>query len=497
MKLFAPHLTDFYKTGHIRQYPEGTELVYSNWTCRSDRWAKTLPDYDNKIVFFGLQGICQWLLQDTWDRTFFEQPEEKVMQRYARRMNGALGEGAVSVYAWRNLWKLGYLPLLIKAVPEGSRVNVRVPMWTIRNTIPEFYWLTNYVETQLSAEMWKMITSATTAYEYRRLLTQYAKTTGAPLAFVSWQGHDFSCRGMSGVQDATQSGAAHLLSFTGTDTISAIDYLEDYYHGKDTFIGGSVPATEHSVMCMGGEGGEIETFRRLICDLYPSGIVSIVSDTWDFWQVITDYALKLKPWIMERKPDANGNAKVVFRPDSGDPVRIIVGDPNAEPGSPAYKGAVECLWEVFGGTETEKHFKTLDSHVGLIYGDSISLDRAERILSGLKAKGFSSANIVFGIGSYTYQYVTRDTFGTAIKATFGTVNGEDRVLFKAPKTDNGVKNSARGLLRVEREGDDFVLHEEQTWEQEGLGMLQPVFRDGSMVRMESVSEIRSRLLKGL
>jgi nicotinamide phosphoribosyltransferase len=486
--IFPAHATDFYKTGHIRQYPKGTQYVYSNFTCRSDKWASVLPDFDHKVVFFGLQGVCQWLLRDSWNREFFDRPKDEVIFKYKRRMDSALGVGAVDISHMEALHDLGYLPVRIKALPEGSRVDIRVPLWTITNTLPEFYWVTNYLETQLSAELWKPITSATVAYEYRRLFERYAKATGGG-AFLPFQGHDFSMRGMSGIWDATQSGAGHLLSFKGTDTISAIDYLEDYYlGGLSSFIGGSVPATEHSVMCMGGEDDELETFRRLIADVYPSGIVSIVSDSWDFWKVLTEYSTSLRDVILNR------DGKVVFRPDSGDPVKIIVGDPGAPAGTPAFKGAVECLWEVFGGTMTEKGYKTLDSHVGLIYGDSISLQRADAILGGLADKGFSSDNIVFGIGSYTYQYVTRDTFGTAIKATFGIVNGEARELSKNPKTDSGVKKSAKGLLRVEFEDGKYVLYDQQTADQELGGLLETVFLDGSVVRASSLDDIRERLL---
>ena len=487
IKMFAPHLTDFYKTGHIRQYPKGTEYVYSNWTCRSDKWASTLPDFDHKVVFFGLQAACRWLLIDLWNETFFKLPIEEAIFKYKKRMDSSLGPDAVSLKHIAKLHDLGYLPVLIKALPEGSRVNIRVPMFTIVNTLPEFYWVTNYLETQLSAVLWKPVTSATIAFEYRRLLEKYADETGASKEFISWQGHDFSFRGMSGLEDAITSGAAHLLSFTGTDTIPAIDYVEQYY-GSDKLIGGSVPATEHSVMCMGGKDDEIETFRRLIEDEYPNGIVSIVSDTWNFWEVVTGFTVKLKDKILSR------NGKVVFRPDSGDPVKIIVGDPEAPDGSPAHKGAVQCLWEVFGGTTTKQGYKQLDSHVGLIYGDSITLDRAQRILEGLKMKGFASDNIVFGIGSYTYQYVTRDTFGSAIKATWGIVNGEERELWKDPKTDNGVKKSARGLLRIEKEGNDFVLYDRQTVLSEMRGQLRTVFQNGKLHNVESFDKIKERLL---
>lgn len=269
---------------------------------------------------------------------------------------------------------------------------------------------------------------------------------------------------------------------------------------------------------------------HLITNVYPTGIVSLVSDTFDFWAVISEDMKVLKNKIMAR------DGKVVLRPDSGDPVDIICGTapdlsdkgdldnafeffrymPNkcfkyngkyyqgyfdedtAEPDeilqpTPEMKGAVECLWEIFGGTETDKGFKTLDSHIGLIYGDSINLDRAQRILAGLKAKGFSSANIVFGIGSFTYQFVTRDTLGEAVKATFGIVNGEEREIFKDPKTGDGVKKSAKGLLRVEQENSNYVLYDQQTWEQESQGELKELFRDSVMMRIDSLDNIRNRL----
>ncbi|MGI4945092.1 MAG: nicotinate phosphoribosyltransferase [Janthinobacterium lividum] len=493
--IFPPHATDFYKTGHAAQYPDKTSLVYSNFTCRSDRLADVLEDFDHKVVFFGLQGIVQYLLRDAWNEQFFQKPREKVVAKYKRRMDKALGRGKVNPKQIAALHDLGYLPVLIKALPEGSRVDIKVPPFTIQNTHPDFYWATNYLETQISAEIWKPITSATTAYEYFRMLARFFEETGADLTLLPAFGHDFAARGMSGIHDATTSGAAHLTSFEGTDTISAIDYLEDYYpDATDPHIGGSVPATEHAVMCMGGETDEIGTIRRLVTQVYPSGIVSVVSDTWDFWQVVTEYATILRDEIMARRPDEDGlPGKTVFRPDSGDPVKILAGDPDAEPGSPAFKGAVKCLWDVFGGTVTAKGYKVLDTHVGLIYGDSITLKIALRILQALKAKGFAACNVVFGIGSFTYQHVTRDSFGSAVKATFGVVDGRDRVLFKAPKTDSGTKNSARGLLRVEFEEDRFVLHEMQTREQEKQGLLEPVFKDSQVLRMQGISDIRQRI----
>lgn len=504
---------DFYKVGHIAQYEKGTTEVYSNFTPRSARLAPVNKDtFDNKVVWFGLQGFVKEFLIDLFQDNFFCRPKDEVVALYKRRMDTALGQDSVSVEHIEALWDLGYLPIEIKSLPEGSRVNIRVPVFTIKNTLPQFFWLTNYLETVMSNELWKPATVATIAYEYRKLLLDFAEKTGAPKEFVDWQAHDFSCRGMSGYVDSMRSGAGHLLSFTGTDTVAAIDYVEDFYNAdaEKELIGGSVPATEHSVMCLSGQENELETFRRLICDVYPSGIVSIVSDSWDFWRVITEYTVALKDEILARKPNALGMAKVVFRPDSGDPVLILTGYKDEEiaaNGDGTYtvretgdviteserKGAVECLWDIFGGTMTNKGFKVLNERVGLIYGDSITLQRAEAIMQRLMDKGFASCNTVLGVGSFSFQFNTRDTFGFAVKATSGVVNGVRRAVAKDPKTDSGVKKSAVGLLRVEKEGDDFVLYDNQTEGQEKLGELRTVFKDGELLVDESLATIRARL----
>lgn len=493
MKIFPPHAIDFYKSGHIRQYPEGTQYVYSNFTPRSGKLAKMSPDWDGKVVWVGLQGVCKWMLIDLWRDQFFSKPKDEVVGRFKRRMDMALGAGSVDEKAIAELHDFGSLPIRIKALPEGVRVNMKVPLFTVINTDPRFFWLTNYLESQISAECWKVITAATIAYEFRRLLSKYAKLTGSPEGFVQWQGHDFSFRGMGGIYDGGQSSIGHLLSFSGTDTVLGLDYIDDYYNGNGGWFGGSVPATEHSVMCMGGPDDEIGTFRRLITEVYPSGVVSIVSDTWNYWDVLTDYAVNLKPEIMGRTPDANGLSKVVFRPDTGEPELILCGDPEARAGTPENAGTFELLWDGFGGTRTETGHRALDSHVGAIYGDSITLERATGILENMYKNGFATSNVVFGVGSFTYQYVTRDTLGMAYKCTWGVVNGEARELFKDPVTGDGVKKSAKGLLRVEKEGADYVLYDQQTEEQEQQGALELVFQNGKLYRDESFATLRNRL----
>lgn len=491
MKINPLHACDFYKTSHIFQYPKGTTLVYSNLTARADK-LKNIPEelFTGKTVFFGLQHFIKDFLIDTWHEGFFKQPKAAVLKAYKRRLDNALGKGAVTVDHIAALHDLGHLPICIRALPEGSLVPLKVPYLVIYNTLPEFFWLTNYLETALSACLWKPITSATVAYHYRLLLDKYAAMTGADKNFVPWQGHDFSFRGMSGMADAALSGAGHLLSFTGTDTILALDLLEQSYGGNADLelLGGSVAATEHSVMCMGTKEAELLTFKRLVTELYPRGIISVVSDTWDFWKVLTSYAAELKPKILARP------GKVVFRPDSGDPVKIICGDQGARKGTPVHMGAVETLWEIFGGTVTAEGYKVLDDHVGLIYGDSITLERAEKILRLLKAKGFASSNIVLGIGSWTYQHVTRDTYGMAVKSTYGEISGVGLEIFKDPLTDDGTKKSAKGLLKVTWDGRTYHLLDQQaSLKSDGEDCLVPVFLNGKLLREQTIRGIRARL----
>ncbi|PVD52752.1 nicotinate phosphoribosyltransferase [Terrimonas sp.] len=474
-------LTDYYKVGHIFQYPPHTTLVYSNLTPRKSRMQGV-----DKMVFFGLQYFIKEYLITYFNENFFKQPKEKVISEYKRRIRTSIGDLPDYSHIER-LHDLGYLPVEIKALPEGSLIPMRVPCITVVNTLPEFYWVTNFLETILSAIIWQPCTSATIAFQYKKLLTRYAAETGVPADFVQWQAHDFSFRGMSSFESALLSGMGHLTSFSGTDTVPAIDALEQYYRAdaEKELVGGSVAATEHSVMCSGSKDGELETFKRLITEVYPSGIVSIVSDTWDLWRVCTEYLTALRDIVIQR------NGKVVIRPDSGDPVKIICGDPRGKTIA-EQKGVVELLWDIFGGSITATGYKLLDPHIGAIYGDSINLERAEAICKGLQEKGFAS-QVVFGVGSFTYQYNTRDTFGLAMKATYVEIEGKGRDIFKDPVTDDGTKKSATGLLQVKIENGQYVLFDRVNRVQEKESALQTVFKNGNIIKAYTLAEIRKRL----
>ncbi len=477
-------LCDFYKLSHRAMYPPKTQVVYSTWTPRASR----VPGV-NHVVAFGFQGFIKKYLIGYFNKYFFNRPKDEVIAEYKRVVKHTLGDANPYSKHIEGLHDLGYLPLEIVALPEGILTPLRVPMLAAKNTHPDFFWLTNYIETLFSCEVWLPSNSATIAHEFRKLLNYYAKETGGSLEFVPFQGHDFSMRGMGCLEAAKTSGAGHLLSFTGTDTIPAICYLEKYYGAniEKELVGTSIPASEHSTMCAYGKDNELDCYERFITEVHPKGFVSIVSDTWDLWDVLTRIIAQLKPAIMDR------DGKVVIRPDSGDPVKIICGDPNGTTRA-ARAGVMEVLWDIFSGTVNEKGYKQLDSHIGCIYGDAITYDRCRQICEGLKKKGFASTNMVFGIGSYTYQYNTRDTFGFAFKSTMCVIDGKSVPIFKDPKTDDGVKKSQKGIVRVYKDDKGEITYEDELdFDHKLNDMLELVFVDGKLVKEQKLSEIRARL----
>jgi nicotinamide phosphoribosyltransferase len=474
-------LCDFYKISHRAMYPEGTQVVYSTWTPRGTR----LEGVD-RVVCFGLQAFIKDKLQAMFNDEFFDRAKSEVVADYRRLIQNTLGQDPETQHI-EALHDLGYLPLSIKALPEGTRVPLRVPMFTIQNTDPRFFWLTNYIETLASCELWQPSTSATVAFEYRRILDDAAIKTGAPLDFVPFQGHDFSMRGMSSLGSAVTSGMGHLLSFVGTDTIPAIQALEAFYGAnvEHELVGTSIPASEHSIQCAYGD--DLKYYTELLTRVHPEGIVSIVSDGYDFWDVIGRVLPLLKDTILRR------NGKVVVRPDSGDPVKIVCGDPDGTTELERL-GAVEALWNLFGGTTTPRGFKVLDAKIGLIYGDAITRARAQEILDLLAQKGFASCNVVLGVGSFSYQYNTRDTFGFALKSTMCQIQGVETPIFKDPKTDDGLKKSQKGCVAVVlRDGHLVVTDGHGLTEQIPGDHLVEVFRDGQLLVDQSLASIRARL----
>lgn len=493
-------MCDFYKEGHAPMYDEGTTKLTSNLTPRKSR-IKGI----NHVVVFGNQYWIEEYVIKQWNKNFFKRKWEEVSSEYKELMDLTLGKDAVSLKHIKKLHDLGYMPLSIRALPEGTLCPIRVPCVYITNTVDHAFWLVNFLETILSCTVWQPYTSATLAREFYKIFYRYAMETVGNADFVKFQGHDFSMRGMSSLESACTSGAGHLAAgFVGTDTIPAIQFLRIYYGANPhkELVGCSVRATEHSIMALGKKDSEVNTFKRLILQAPDDAIISIVSDTWSLPYVLTVILPELKDLIASRK------GKVVIRPDSfwTDPVDCLTGFDGYHPQMDKLndaeklsvrKGVVECLWDIFGGTITSKGYKLLAPCIGCIYGDSISLDRAERTCERLKEKKFASINWVAGIGSYTYQYNTRDTFGFAMKATFGIVNGEEREIFKDPVTDDGMKKSAKGRLCVLNINGILTLKDCCTEEEEKGGELIEIFRDGSFLIKVTLPEIRALVFKHL
>lgn len=544
--------TDVYKLGHAPMYQKGTDMVYGNLTPRSNRLFKAPVGYDGKMVVIGTHAAVQELHMN-WER-FFKMEKTAALAIYMDIVNAALGEGVVTVDNMAELHDLGYLPIRVKSLKEGSRVKMKIPVLTIKNTIDKFYWVVNFLETAISQITWPTMTTATIAAEYRRILTKWARLTGTPEEFIDWQAHDFSSRGLMGPEAAARIGVGHLASFYGTDNIQAAHYAKAMYDVSSvSILFGSVPATEHAVsssnilyiekMLIEGklpEGKAFEVLQRgleallsikelaellflhhYITVLFPTGIASYVTDTYDYWAVLTKILPLLYDEIMAR------DGKLVVRPDSGDPRKIIAGLKEGEfrctKQGVAYplsawtgaaltapqgtltaipkweiEGSIKTLYNIFGGTTTETGHLLLDSHIGLIYGDSITLERSDNILESLYDKGFASGNVVFGVGSFTYQYITRDTFGFAVKATATSVDGEFIAIFKDPATGDKLKKSAKGYMVVYKDEDgEFVMVDEVSEEEEALGELFIIYEDGLFAPKPCFNEIRAAIKAAL
>lgn len=479
--------TDSYKLSHIFMYPDGLEHVESNYTNRKSR-----VEGINHVVQFGLQA---WLadLTENFER-FFAADKATVVAEYKEAVSTFVSPGFTLDHI-EDLHDLGYLPVQFSAAPEGTLVPIGVPSILIKSTHKKFAWLVNYLESDLSAGYWHTSTSATLSWNIRRVFDKAAKETGGAAEAVDWQAHDFSYRGQVNREAAMSSGAAHLLSFTGSDAVPAVQWVNHYYPGDNGLIAASVPATEHSVMCAGGEEGEKETVLRLMRD-FPTGILSIVVDTWDYFRFINVTLREIKDEVLKR------DGKLVIRPDSGDPADIICGTgvpANAHTededwDTPETKGSIEILWDIFGGTENEAGFRELDTHIGLIYGDGMYEGRIKDINSRLKDKNFASINWVSGLGSWFFQGSTRDSFGSAVKATFVIINGEEYNIQKNPVTDDGTKKSATGRLAVAHMANGNLYQiQGATDEQIKNSVLQPVWEDGKFLKTFSFAESRENL----
>ena len=468
--------TDVYKMGHMEQFCPGTEQVYAHLVARS---GKTF----DKTVFLGLQYYMQVYLA----RKLKPWMAEEFLNARKHILGANSDEVSTKI---RALAALGYFPISIKAVPEGTVMPVKNVLMTITNTKPGFGWVVGFLES-LIIKVWDEITGGACGYHYRTLVDQmWSETVDEDMFFLkNFAVHDFGYRGCKTEEEAGLSGMAFLAGYhgLGSDTVPALPFIVRHYQGEmqdaNAPIMLSVPASEHSVMCSFGREDELAAFRHMLAT-YPSGIVSIVSDTFNIYRVLTEFAEILKPTILARP----AGSKVVFRPDSGNPEYVICGNPDAPLGSPEWKGALRLLDEMFGSTVNNKGYKVLNPAVGLIYGDGMYFDRFERTLRRMQSMGYAASNLVIGVGGILRGH-SRDAMGFAVKATYVVVHGEERAIMKDPITDAG-KKSLKGLMVLERDQHgNYMTVDEVDWAREGGGELILVFKDGKILREYTWSEV--------
>lgn len=520
--------TDFYKYAHPNLAIDGVDCMYGNFTSRNGRLSN-IPN-NEEVVFVGLQYFIKDVLLGEWNETFFNIPKAIAIGSMKRIAEHCLGQPMYDTKPFEDLHDLGYLPLEIKALPEGVSVPYGVPSVTFVNTVDGFDWLEGFLETVFSTENWPIQTSATTAKAYLKRTIEAFDSAGLTHDLVPFMCHDFSLRGCFGRHAGAMSGFGHLTSFAGTDTIPAILFAEKYYNAnmETELVGTSVNATEHSIsttaiMTMVEEQGisKLEAEVKFVQHLMkkaPTGILSHVSDSFDFWSFVTEGLPMLKDEILAR------DGKLVIRPDSGDPVDILCGRVDVKQATDGkyysdddwtvdgggygmlrdnstpipeeeVKGLVQLLGEMFGTTTSPNGLKLLHDNIGAIYGDSITLERQDQIIKRLEKKGYAGM-VVLGIGSYSYQYVTRDTHGSAVKSTWALKDGKPVDVCKDPKTDSK-KKSLKGLIRIELENGKYVAYDQQTPEQESQGELKTVFLNGKLLYETSLAEIRERVKASL
>lgn len=489
MKQINPMLLiDFYKATHDMQLPEHITKSVSYFTPRMSR-----VEMWDEVVMFGLQAFIKTYLIEYFHKEFFEKSYEEAVGEYERILDATLGKNAYSSEKIKKLHKLGYLPIEIIALPEGARVPMHVPMFGITNTHKDFAWLPQALESLISAEMWHPMISATVGDSYRNIVNRYyEKTCDDTISRAKALG-DFSFRGQECLQSAIKSSAGWCLSFLNTATVPTIPFLEENYQcdcTKEEVAFGAV-STEHSVMCSNyaADGDEITLLSRLLTEIYPDTSFSAVLDSYDYWNIIDHVLPQLKEEIL------NHNGCMLMRGDSGDCVEVVT-------------ETVFHLWDIFGGTVNEKGYKVLDPHVKAIYGDSITIRRCEQIYRILTENGFACSNVALGVGSFSMQCVeengilkpfTRDTFSSCIKATYCEIDGKPYPIFKNPK-EGGFKKSQKGCCVVRKdENGTYSYQDEFNWEEAVNAKdneLVTVFKDGVLVREQSLAEIRDRLQEG-
>ena len=482
-------LKDFYKAVHSEMLNPGMTKSVSYYTPRKsrvNRWPK--------VVNFGLQMFIKNWLIDEFNENFFNRPEDEVVAEYKRVLDNAMGKDIYDINKVRKLHKLGYLPIEIISIPEGVEVPMRCPIFGITNTHDEFAWLPQALESLISAEVWYPMITATVGHTYRQIVDKYYDLTCDDNIPHRRALGNFDFRGDMGVDAALKAAAGWLMSFVNTATVPAIPFMEQMYNCDCTKeeVGFGAVSTEHFVMCsnFAVDGDERTFLKRLLTELYPNTSFSCVCDSYDYWNVVENILPSLKDEIMTH------NGCFLVRGDSGDCVDVVT-------------KTVFKLWELFGGTVNTKGYKVLDPHVKALYGDSITVERAEKIYQILMDNGFAASNVSLGVGSFSMHCIeedgmlkpfTRDTFSSCIKACDAVINGKEYPIFKDPKTDRetgeGFKKSQRGACRVFLKDGELTYEDGLTYE-ESLknNIMRPVFRDGKLLVDYTIKQVRNQLNK--
>lgn len=419
--------TDAYKLHHQEQYPFLTQTIYSNLTPRNMKIFNEIYGDNKYMIVYGLNYVIS-KLKIEWKNNFFDKTWDEISKEIGQFQKYFGNDNFNDISLIKELYNYQKLPIEFIALQDYSKVYPNTPIIKFWNTDNRFYWLVGYIETYLLSESWSIMTTANISRQFYLLAKKYSNLTCDDNEHIFYQFHDFSYRGISSTESAIKSGIGHLAYFIGSDNLPAI--MENGEFKKYGLLNGnngkSVIATEHSVMSTHGKENELKTYDRLI-GLYPNGILSIVSDTWNIWNVCDVILPSLKDKILNR------NGKLVIRPDSGDPVEIII-------------KVIELLDKHFGHEINKKGYKILNPKVGLIYGDSINYDRAIKIFNSLEEKKYASSNVVLGIGAFTYQYITRDLLSFAVKSTAVEIDNEWKFIQKDPITDKN-KKSLIGFIK--------------------------------------------------
>jgi nicotinamide phosphoribosyltransferase len=441
--------TDSYKTSMFKQYPAGTTGVYSYIESRGGRYDST--------VFFGLQAFIKEYLLEPITQSDIDIADE-ILTAHGEPFNR---DGWEYILREHN----GFLPVVIKAVAEGTVVPVKNVLATIENTDPECFWLTTYLETALLRAIWYPTTVATQSKAIKTLILDYLERTGDPTT-IDFKLHDFGARGVSSLESAGIGSAAHLVNFMGTDTITGLLFAREFYNAG--IAGFSIPAAEHSTITSWGRDNEVKAYANMVDQFArPGSILAVVSDSYDIFNAAS------KLWGEELKQKViDSGATIVIRPDSGDPVVVN-------------RKLIEILGEKFGYTKNAKGFKVLNN-VRLIQGDGVNERIISSILGAFMAMGWSADNIAFGMGGALLQQVDRDTQKFAMKCSAARIGGEWVNVQKDPITDSGKKSKAgRVTLFQNRDGSYYSGVED--WMEPALI---EVFRDGKLIKEYAFDEVR-------